>query len=73
MALAAPASALAVPAGVAEKLDVGGAWVGSLFVHREWRGLNAQRARLAVPWDIALVVKALVSTPLSTDLGCGRF
>lgn len=54
-ALASPALAREFPAGVAEKLDVGGQWVGSIFTDPKWKGLNARRARLAVPWDIALL------------------
>ncbi len=56
LAAATPARAQ-FPMGIAEKLDVGGPPVGSVFSNPNWAALNSGRARLAVPWDVALLPK----------------
>jgi hypothetical protein len=55
--LIAPGARAQFPIGIAEKLDVGGPPVGSVFTNPHWPALNSGRARLAVPWDIALLPK----------------
>jgi Tol biopolymer transport system component len=52
-----PHTASQLEAGVVEKLDVTGAWVGTVFDNRAvWNqlGRSRRRMRLAVPWDIGL-------------------
>ncbi len=53
--LIAPGARAQFPIGIAEKLDVGGPPVVSVFTKSHWPALNSGRARLAVPWDIALL------------------
>ena len=55
--LIAPDARAQFPIGIAEKLDVGGPPVGSVFTNPNWPALNSGRARLAVPWDVALLPK----------------